>query len=147
DNALGRLAAALDLDATDIGLRGRPGQRLLFGCSALLRHALGPDGASLSFASLGDLTLTWLLPIRLELRRDWSWDGLDHVSISRDGVNVGRIEPSRSIGHEAAEGAPTDRSTLIFLDAVDPKPAGGFPAALHLTYTVSPVPRNAAAQV
>jgi hypothetical protein len=147
DNALGRLAAALDLDATEIGLRGRPGERLLFGCSALLRHALGPDAASLTFASLADLTLTWLLPIRLDLHRDWSWDGLDHVSISRDGTEVGRIEPSRSIGYEAAEGAPTDRSTLLFLDAVDPKPVGGFPAELHLAYTVNAVPRNAAAEV
>ena len=146
DNALGRLASALDLDPTDVGLRAHPGHRVIFGCSALLRHLLGPDGASLTFGSLGDLTLTWLVAIRLELDRDWSWDGLDHLRIDRDGVEVGRIEPTGSVGHEALDGAPLDHSELVFLDAIDPKPAAGsFPAELHPAYTATAVLRDPSA--
>lgn len=146
DNVLGRLASALDLAATDVGLRAHPGHRVIFGCSASLRHLLGPDGASLGFGSLGDLSLTWLVAIRLELDRDWSWDGLDHLSVVRDGVEVGRIEPTGSVGHEALDGAPLDHSELCFLDAIDPKPAAGtFPAELHPTYSVVAVLRDPSA--
>jgi hypothetical protein len=147
DNPLGRVATSLDLDAYGSGLRARPGHRVLFGCAPSLRHALGPDGGSVQFGSLGDLTLTWLIALRIELDRDWSWDGLDHLSVTRDGVDVGQIEPHSTVAHEALEGAPTDRSELMFIDAIDPKPGPGeFPSELHVTYKVSPVFRSAPAQ-
>jgi hypothetical protein len=146
DNALGRLAGALDLEAYALGLRARPGHRVLFGCSPGLRHVLGPDGGSVQFGSLGDLTGGWLIPVRLELSRDWSWDGLDHLSIERDGVEVGQVEPRRLVAHEAS-GAPNDRSELLFIDAFDPKPAPGqFPSEPHLHFKVVPVFRHAPAQ-
>ena len=84
-NPMGLLAAALELEHEDLTLRARPGRRTLFGCSALLRHVIGPDGASLTFASLGDVTRLWLVAVRLDLMRDWSWDGLDHLIVTRDG--------------------------------------------------------------
>jgi hypothetical protein len=146
DNALGRLAAALDLQEDGVGLRARRGHRLLFGCASSLRHAIGPDGASLYFGSVGDLTSVWLIPIRVELERDWSWDGLDYLSIERDGNEVGRVEATRTVSGEAA-GAAADRSELVFLDALDPKPAAGqFPAEPHLHYRLVPSFRATPAQ-
>jgi hypothetical protein len=145
-NALGRLATALDLEAVETGLRAHPGERVLFGCSPGVAHSLGPDGGSIQFASVNDLTLAWIIAVRLELSRDWSWDGLDHLSIHKDGVEVGQVEPRLTVAYEALEGAPTDRSEIVFLDFFDPKPPPGqFPAELDLQYTVHAVYRNPAA--
>jgi hypothetical protein len=142
-NALGRLAAALDLEAVDTGLRAHPGHRVLFGCSPGVAHSLGPDGGSIQFASVNDLTQVWIVAVRLELNRDWSWDGLDHLSIQKEGVEVGQVQPRLTVAHEAVEGAPTDRSEIVFLDVFDPKPPPGqFPAELQLHYTAHAVFRN-----
>jgi hypothetical protein len=147
DNPLGRLATALGLDQYELGLRARPGQRLLFGAAPALRHVIGPDGASVRFAAMGDLTRLWLVSVRLDLSRDWSWDALAYLSISRDGVEVGRVEPRRTVGHEALSSTSKDLSTVVFLDALDPKPAAGvFPAEIHLAYRVTPVFRTAPGQ-
>ncbi|MBA2459750.1 MAG: hypothetical protein H0V43_12465 [Gemmatimonadales bacterium] len=144
DDPLGHLAAALDLDRTGTTLRARPGRRLMFGASALLRHVVGPDRASLTFATANEMTRLWLVAVLLELRRDWSWDGLDHVRIQRDGREVGRVTGSTSAGHEAEGDAERDSSTLIFLDAIDPKPAAGaHPRPLDLEYLITPVFRTA----
>jgi hypothetical protein len=144
DNALGRIAAALDLEAVGTGLRAHPGHRILLGCSSGLAHYLGPDGASIQFGSINDLTRVWIVAVRLELARDWSWDGLDHLSIIQNGVEVGQVEPRPTVAHEALEGAPVDRSEIIFLDVFDPKPAAGqFPSELIRRYTVTPVFRSA----
>jgi hypothetical protein len=147
EDPLGRLAAALDLDRKDTILRARRGRRVMFGVNPLLRHVIGPDGASVNFATANEMTRLWLVATVLELRRDWSWDGLDHVRIERDGREVGRIAASTSAGHEAEGDAERDSSTLVFLDAIDPKPAAGsFPRPLHPDYTIVPVFRVAPAQ-
>ena len=102
-----------------------------------MAHSLGPDGGSIQFASVNDLTLVWIVAVRLELDRDWSWDGLDHLSIEQGGVEVGQVEPRRTVAHEALEGAPTDRSEIVFFDVFDPKPSPGqFPAEIDRHYTV-----------
>ncbi|HMH91725.1 MAG TPA: hypothetical protein VK586_11665 [Streptosporangiaceae bacterium] len=148
DNPLGRLASALNLAVAGAGLRAsaNPGQRVLFGCSPGVAHSLGPDGGSIQFTSVNDLTLVWIVAVRLELSRDWSWDGLDHLTILKGGVEVGRVEPRLTVAAEALDGAPAGHSDIIFLDIFDPKPPPGqFPAELDLTYTVHPVLRNAAA--
>jgi hypothetical protein len=143
DNALGRLATALDLEVVDTGLRAHPGQRVLFGCGPGVPHSLGPDGGSIQFASVNDLTLVWIVAVRLELDRDWSWDDLDHLSIQQGGVEVGRVEPRRTVAHEAMEGAPTDRSEIVFFDIFDPKPPPGqFPAEVVRNYIVHAVFRS-----
>jgi hypothetical protein len=146
-NPMGRLAEALDLDYTGVTLRARHGRRTIFGCAAQLRHVLGPDGASLAFASAEEITRVWLVAVRLELRRDWSWDGLDHLLIERGGDEVGRVEPRGRGGHEATGDAERDRSQLVFIDGIDPKPAPNkFPRPLDLVYRVTPVFRRAPLQ-
>ncbi len=143
DNALGRLAAALDLETVGTGLRAHPGHRVLFGCAAGVPHALGPDGGSIQFGSINDLTRVWIVAVRLELDRDWSWDGLDHLLIEQAGAEVGLVEPHRTVAHEAL-GATSDRSEIVFFDVIDPKPpAGQFPTELDRHYTVTPVFRHA----
>ncbi|MDM5181152.1 hypothetical protein PO883_28630 [Massilia sp. DJPM01] len=147
DDPLGRLAAALDLDRKDRSLRARPGRRLMIGAGALLRQVVGPDGASLTFATANDMTRLWLVAVVLELRRDWTWDGLDYLLVERDGAEVGRIGASTSAGHEALGDAERDSSTLVFLDAIDPKPAAdAFPRPLTPTYRITPVFRVAPGQ-
>ncbi len=144
---MGRLAAALDLDHVGLQLRARPGRRTLFGCSALVRHVIGPDGASVTFAALAEITQVWLVALRLDLMRDWSWDGLDHLAILRDGTEVGRIEPRGLGGHEATGDAGRDRSEMVFLDAIDPKPAPGvWPRPLTPNFSVVPAFRRAPVQ-
>jgi len=143
DNALGRLAAALDLAVVDTGLRAHPGERVLFGCGPGVAHVLGPDGGSIQFGSISDLTKVWIVAVRLELDRDWSWEGLDHLSIQQEGVEVGQVQARATVAHEALEGAPTDHSEIVFLDVFDPKPPPGeFPAEIERKYTIQPVFRH-----
>ena len=147
DDPLGLLAAALDLDRVGTTLRGRSGQRLIVGASAMLRHVIGPDGASLTFATANEMTRLWLVAVLLELRRDWSWDGLAHLRIERAGTEVGRVEASTSAGHEASGDERRGSSTMLFLDAIDPKPAtGAFPRPLTLEYRIESVFRTAPLQ-
>lgn len=147
DDPLGRLAAALELDRRGTTLRARRGQRLVVGASSLLRHVTGPDGASVTFATAEEVTRLWIVAVVLELRRDWSWDGLDCIRVERDGVEVGRLAASRSAGQEAAGDAERDSSRLVFLDALDPKPpAGTFPRPLSPSYRLTPVFRTAQTQ-
>ncbi|MCD9033142.1 hypothetical protein LDO32_15550 [Luteimonas sp. Y-2-2-4F] len=142
DDPLGRLAAALDLDRSGNALRARPGRRLMLGASPLLRHVIGPDGASLSFATAEEPTRLWLVAVTLKLRRDWSWDGLDHLRIERDGKEAGRIAASASAAHEAEGEAGRDGSILLFLDAIDPRPAAGrHPRPPAPAYRIVPVLR------
>jgi hypothetical protein len=141
---MGLLAEAIDVDRSGLTLRARRGRRTLFGCSALLRHVIGPDGASLTFGAAEEITRLWLVAVRLDVMRDWSWDGLDHLSIARDGIEVGRVEPRGRGGHEAFGDAARDRSEAVFLDAIDPKPAPGtFPRPLSPIYHVVAVFRRA----
>lgn len=147
EDPLGHLAAALDLDRAGTTLRARRGKRLIAGASPLLRHVLGPDGASLTFATANEMTRVWLVAVLLRLRRDWTWDGLDHVRIERDGREVGRIQASTSAGHEANGDDRRDSSTLLFLDAVQPDTAlGAHPRPFILQYRVLPVFRKAPVQ-
>lgn len=145
-NSLGRLAAALDLEPFQLGLRAKPGHRVLFGCAPALRNVIGPDGASIKFTTLGDITRHWVVAIRLDLERDWTWEGLSYLVVERGGTEVGRLWPHAAVGQEALSPPQRNRSNLVFLDAIDPKPAGGaFPAELHLEYKVTPVFRAAPA--
>jgi len=93
------------------------------------------------------MTRLWLGAVVLRLNRDWSWDGLDHLRVERDGKEAGRIQASTSAGREAASDDQRDSSILVFLDAIDPKPApGAFPRPIDATYRIVPVFRTAPAQ-
>jgi hypothetical protein len=67
-----RLADAVGLRSKDTALHAPPGTRAVFACASSLLHVLGPDRASLSFASQSSIALQWIVVIRLTLQRDWS---------------------------------------------------------------------------
>jgi hypothetical protein len=139
-----RLAQALSLSVSGLTYSAQSGERVVFGCSAALRHSLSPEHGAITFAAKGELTQHWLIVISLGLARDWSWSSLAPTSFEiRNTANqvVGTIDMTNSVSATVLQG-PVDRSSsrLIFFDAVDPKPAAGaFPAELNLSYTVTPV--------
>ncbi|KAH0564779.1 hypothetical protein GP486_001836, partial [Trichoglossum hirsutum] len=140
-----RLAASFGMRNNQLTLRALPGRRVVIGCSAAIRHVLGPDGASITFSSQSDIALHWVVAVKLTLNRDWSWDALQYngIVVSRDGSEVGRFSPSRNVSVDALTPSPgkaIDRSQtdLIFFDAIDPKPPpNNYPAVLSPIYTVS----------
>jgi hypothetical protein len=127
-DSVARVAAASDLGHAGLTLRSRPGRRLVIGAAAGLRHVLGPDHGSITVASRTELTRQWLVVLRARLDRDWSWDGLaaDGIAVLRDGVEVGRIQPLRTLADEG-EAPDADRTgtDLLFFDVVDTKPKAG----------------------
>lgn len=135
-----RLAAQLGLVNDGLMLRARPGRRVVFGCASGLRHVLGPDGSTITFAAQSDLTQHWVVVIRLTLDRDWTWDGLAYagITVARDGRVVGQFGPDRSVNADALATPMRAQTDLVFFDSIDPKPApGAFPAELHPTYRIS----------
>ena len=139
----GRLAQALSLNVSSLTYSGQPGQRVVFGCSAALRHTLSPEHGAITFAAKTELTQHWLVAISLRLARDWSWASLSAPSFEiRNGTNqlVGSIDTTESASLTALDNPDRSGTTLIFFDAVDPKPqAGSFPSELNLSYTVTPI--------
>ena len=77
-----RLAASAGTDAKGMSLTGRPGQRWQFGVSRLIRHTAAPDNTSITFATKNDLLNHWIVPITLLIDRDWSWDGVQPISMN-----------------------------------------------------------------
>ncbi len=149
-NPIGRLAAELQLNVNGLVLRGRPGRRTVFGACGKLRHILAPDNSSVTFASNTDLSLHWIVALRVSIDRDWTWNRLSPtgITIQRDGVVVGQIEPRFTADHDALINPDRTVFDLVFFDVVEPKPdLGGFPSELTLGYTltqnfVSPAPTN-----
>jgi hypothetical protein len=148
-----RLATALDLPVEGLTYKGGPGRRVAFGCSAALRNTLAPDRSSITFSSKADLTGHWVVVLQLRLQRDWTWDGLDDAgfeiarTIGTDRVVVGFTTLPRAVSALAVRSdAQVDRTgaTLVFFDAIDPKPAAGaFPAEIQASYEVTPRFRKA----
>lgn len=138
-----RLAQALSLNVSSLTYSGRPGQRVVFGCSAALRHTLSPEHGAITFAAKTELTQHWLIAISLRLARDWSWASLGAPRFEiRNGANqlVGSIDMTETASLAALDNPDRSGTTLVFFDALDPKPqAGSFPAELNLTYTITPV--------
>lgn len=138
-----RLADHLDLAANGLTLTARPGERVVFGASAALRHTLAGDYSALTFAAEGELLGHWLAAIQVQLDRDWSWDGLDDegVVVNRRDLPadplrvVGQVQLSFAVSALALAGEDQPgldrraRTRLVFFDAVDPNPApGAFPS-------------------
>jgi hypothetical protein len=152
-----QLADRLHLNASKLTVSAPKGERILFGCSSRIRHTLAPDGASVTFASKGDLINHWLCCISFAVDRDWMWDALQHRGFvirrtkrySRDAqpeetnVIAGDIEVVRTASFDALDQPRRDASRIVFIDAVEPKKAapgnGGapdFPDTIELTYTL-----------
>jgi len=135
-----RAAAAFDLLHNGFTMRTPFNRRVVFGCASSIRHMIGPDCASITFASQSDLALQWIIVIRLILNRDWTWDGLakDGITIARDGKVVGTLGLNGNVGHDAIVDPDRTQTDLIFFDAIEGKPAAGaFPTTLNPNYTVS----------
>jgi hypothetical protein len=137
-----RLAAQLDLAVSGMTLSGRAGHRVVFGASGALRHTLASDNSSITFGSNNDLLGHWIAALRLEIARDWTWDGLSDkgIEISRAGAGaVGAIQVKRAIAPTALQATPLrDHTELVFFDAIDPTPdPGQFPAELNPKWKVT----------
>ena len=122
-----RLAQALSLNVSALTYSGQPGQRVVFGCSPALRATLSPEHGAITFAAKTELTQHWIIAVTLRLARDWSWGSLGSTSFEvRNGAGqvVGSIDLTSSVGISALDGPDRSGTTLVFFDAVDPKPAG-----------------------
>lgn len=148
-----RLADHLDLSADGLTLTARPGERVVFGASGALRHTLSGDNGAITFATKDELLGHWLAVIRLELDRDWTWDGLDdeglvvsrHDTAAETLQVVGQLRvpfaaPALATAGEDVPGIDRRaRTRLVFFDAVDPQPPPGeFPSTPTLEWLVEP---------
>ncbi len=150
---LARLAQELDLEGRELTISGRSGHRTIFGCASALRHILSPERSSLTLASDADISQRWINVLQLELARDWTWDDLAEEGLtvrrrlSRPGQPdeiAGTISLPRALTPAMLDGVgDTARdpqrafSRIVFLDAVDPKPAPGeFPTELTVSYEI-----------
>ena len=159
-----RLAQQVGVDFKGLTLVGRRGERVIFGCSRRIRHTLAPDNSSLTLAAKEDLVNHWIVPLTLRIDRDWTWDGLEEVGFDifrtqrftadppadaddNGGRPIGDWEVKRIASIQSLDGANRDHTTLIFLDAVEPKSdklqAGPgaetrFPDTIELSYSIVP---------
>jgi hypothetical protein len=81
-NMIQRLSAAIGSDNKGMSLIGKQGERWQFGASRSIRHTAAPDNTSITFATKSDLLNHWIIPITLLIDRDWTWDGVQPVSIN-----------------------------------------------------------------
>jgi hypothetical protein len=147
--AVSRLATEVGLRHDGNILRSPPGRRVVFACSAGLRHAIGPDGSSLNLT--GTVTRLWLVVIKLTVDRDWTWDGFVHNTIvvrrliedvDAAPVEVMRFSPSQNVNKDALLGSEIIRAgtDLVMIDAFDPLAiqfGSRFPAEIHAKYAVN----------
>lgn len=148
-----RLATAIDVDARGLSISGKSGQRWQFGAARAIRHSLSPDNTSLTFATEDDLINHWLVPITLLIDRDWSWDGIEPVSIDiwrrkkflleddwQAESQVGSVELKKGINIQALVNADRSQTYLCFIDAVEPKSADPtqFPDEIQVEYSIRP---------
>jgi len=134
-----RLADQLDLACDGLRLTAKAGQRVVFGASAALRHSLASDSSSITFASSNELLGHWIACIRLDVARDWTWDGVSDVGlvVSRREAPVGAFADVGTIAlpftvsgialQEPDVPGVDRRATtrIVFFDAVDPQPDKG----------------------
>jgi hypothetical protein len=161
-----RLAQQLGLKVKGLTLVAEKGERVVFGCNNKIRHHLAPDGSSITFSTKADLCDHWIGCIVYRINRDWSWDALQDVSftISREKKfkqddddekeirnNIGDIEIKHSASFESLLPDPfgninRQSTTLIFIDAIEPKAALKrenseqlrFPDELEVEYSITP---------
>lgn len=150
-SAVARLAEALGLRHDGMMLKAPPGERIVIGCTSRLAHVADAARASLTFTSEADLTDRWIVPVRLELARDWSWNGLSPQGLAihrRDdagGETTGRLPLPPFLAADAAATPPQrGHVSMLFLDLVEPSVEGRHPAERNLEYRVDAELRNAA---
>ena len=77
-----RVSNAIGCDSKGMSLIGNTGQRWQFGVSRFIRHSASPDNTNITFSTKDDLLNHWIVPLTLLLDRDWTWDGVQVVSIN-----------------------------------------------------------------
>ncbi|OCK98282.1 uncharacterized protein K441DRAFT_317824 [Cenococcum geophilum 1.58] len=129
------LASSLELRSENLTLRPQPGRRAVFACASSIQYVLGPDRASITFASQSDLALRWLVVARLTIKRDWTWIGLSELTVSRDGATIGKFSLPGDVNHDALTAPTRDETDLIIIDVINPQPKPGeLPAEIQLDY-------------
>ena len=155
-----RLAQQLNVDHKGLTLVGEKGERVIFGCSRRIRHTLAPDHSSITFATKEELLNHWIVALTLQVDRDWTWDVLEEVSFDifremkfesdpevddNQGRPIGDWEMKSTAPINALQTPDRSKTTLIYLDAVEPKstrPQPGdpqetaFPDIIELTYRI-----------
>ena len=131
---VGRLAAALDLEADGPMLMSRVGERVAFGCAGLTHH-LAPDSSSIEFTDPAELSGQWISAVQVVVDRDWTWRGAgsptlvvtrtvtlpDVVGAPTESADVGTIELMNSINIQAAKNSKRAFTRMIFIDALPPR--------------------------
>ncbi len=157
-----RLAQQLDVEHRGLTLVGEKGQRVVFGCSRRIRHTLAPDHSSITFASRDELLNHWIVALTFQVDRDWTWDMVEEVSfeVFRDlkfqsdadiddnqGRPIGDLEMKGTAPINALQSPDRSKTTLIYLDAVEPKSTRpqpddpletAFPDVIELSYRIEP---------
>ena len=149
---LDRLAAITGLNHKKGSIIAADNIRTQFGCTASINHSIAPDHSSVTFSSSDDFYHKWINIIQLDLNRDWTWDLLkpDSFKVSRewrlDGEELfqpkeelGGIYLTKGLNWQAMDEPDRSFTRLIFIDALDPKPAAGkFPEPLEVRYFIEP---------
>jgi hypothetical protein len=141
-----RLAVQLDVPHAGLTFSAPSGTRTVFACSSGLRHTLNPDRSSISFSAKTDLIHHWLIAMRFTINRDWTWKALGEPAfeVLRDGVVVGQIQLPGILGDAALQQGDREHTSVIFMDAFDPKPGPppDFPSEINTVYTLRPLFRT-----
>ena len=140
------LALQLDVPYAGLTFSAPSDTRTVFACSSALRHTPNPDGSSISFSSKTDLIHHWVIALRFTIDRDWTWKALSQPAfeVMRDGVAVGEIQLPGILGDAALQQGDRDHTSVIFMDAFDPKPERppDYPAEIDTLYTLRPLFRT-----
>lgn len=145
-----RLAAAVRLLEDDGTILSEPGRRIIFGCSAGLKHHLPPDHSSLALTALAELPRRWIHVVRLEIARDWTWLGLADpafrvrrtirllgAAAAAEVSELGVIGVAHTVNRQATRGAvDRERMEFVFVDAFAPRLNGDRPCELEVFYEV-----------
>jgi hypothetical protein len=166
-----RFSEQIGVEQKGLTLVGTRGERIVFGCARGIRHTLAPDHSSLTLAAKDDLVNHWIVAVTLQLDRDWTWDGLQPVSFEiyrtkkfrsdpdvddNGGKPIGDWEVIPTASLLAVDHADRAHTTLVFLDAVEPKSTKplaadpsetAFPDVIELEYRVVPKVRDGGAPV
>ena len=143
-----RLAAASGLLSLQNSLVGVPGERVVFGCNGL-KYRVSPEGGTLTFTHISELSNLWINVLRVEVDRDWTWKGGQSPAITvrrtmqsipggpTQTDDLSTLELPHSISSTAVDGSPDrSRTVIIYVDAFSPPLWHDHPYELSLQYEV-----------
>ncbi len=97
-NMIQRLSNAIGSDNKGMSLIGQAGQRWQFGVSRFIRHSASPDNTSITFATKDDLLNHWIVPLTFLIDRDWTWDGVQVISMNMYRRKIFLLDAMRQLG-------------------------------------------------